>query len=320
MAVKRYNGSSWDTVAGLGAQGQAATSSTIATWVKTASGGETSLSGNDDNSQALSYTVGQELVFINGTLLKRGSDYTATNGTSITGLTALAANDVATVWTVNAFSVTNAISSGLVTTTGDLIYASSANTPARLGIGSTDQVLKVSGGVPAWGAAPVSATSYSLINTGGTALTGAATITISGISGKNRLFCLIFNASSASGNSNFYIRLNSDSGANYGYFNPLIIAPDSVTHDSDDVSDKVYVGAISANAASTLAGFISVDGCNSSGIKTVEHATGSTNTTGGNAQLNVGGGYWSGTGTVSSISITSDTGNFDNGTIWVYGA
>ena len=29
MAVKRYNGTSWDTVAGLGAQGAAATSSSI---------------------------------------------------------------------------------------------------------------------------------------------------------------------------------------------------------------------------------------------------------------------------------------------------
>lgn len=37
-----------------------------------------------------------------------------------------------------------------LTTTGDIYYASSANTPARLGIGSTDQVLKVSGGVPVW--------------------------------------------------------------------------------------------------------------------------------------------------------------------------
>lgn len=143
MAVKRYNGSSWDVVAGLGAQGPAATSSSIATWVKTASGGETSLSGNDDNSQSLSYTVGQELVFINGTLLKRGSDYTATNGTSITGLTALAANDVATVWTVNAFSVTNAISNTIVNAKGDLIVATGADTPGILTAGTTGQVLTV---------------------------------------------------------------------------------------------------------------------------------------------------------------------------------
>jgi len=40
-----------------------------------------------------------------------------------------------------------------LTTTGDLVYASAANTPARLGIGSTGQVLTVSGGVPAWSAA-----------------------------------------------------------------------------------------------------------------------------------------------------------------------
>jgi hypothetical protein len=39
-----------------------------------------------------------------------------------------------------------------LTTTGDLYYASAANTPARLGIGSTNQVLTVSGGVPTWAA------------------------------------------------------------------------------------------------------------------------------------------------------------------------
>jgi len=44
------------------------------------------------------------------------------------------------------------IKNTLTTTTGDIIYASAANTPARLGIGSTDQVLKVSGGIPAWAA------------------------------------------------------------------------------------------------------------------------------------------------------------------------
>jgi len=138
MAVKRYDGSAWQVVAGKGDQG---TSSSISTWVKTASGGETSLSGNDDNSQALSYTVGQELVFINGTLLKRGSDYTATNGTSITGLTALAANDVATVWTVNAFSVTGAIANTIVDAKGDLLVGTAADTPGRLAVGTDGQVL-----------------------------------------------------------------------------------------------------------------------------------------------------------------------------------
>jgi hypothetical protein len=37
-----------------------------------------------------------------------------------------------------------------LTTTGDIYYASSANTPARLAIGSVNDILRVSGGIPAW--------------------------------------------------------------------------------------------------------------------------------------------------------------------------
>jgi hypothetical protein len=44
----------------------------------------------------------------------------------------------------------NAIQNALLTTTGDTIYASSASTPARRAIGTTGQVLTVSGGVPVW--------------------------------------------------------------------------------------------------------------------------------------------------------------------------
>ena len=45
------------------------------------------------------------------------------------------------------------INNTLTSTTGDIIYASGSNTPARLGIGSEGQVLTVSSGVPAWSAA-----------------------------------------------------------------------------------------------------------------------------------------------------------------------
>jgi len=159
MAVKRYDGSAWQTVAGLGAQGAAATSSSIATWVKTASGGETSLSGNDDNSQALSYTVGQELLFINGVLQKRGVDYTATTGTTITGLSALTANDIATVWTVNAFSVTGAIANTIVDAKGDILVGTAADTPGRLAVGTDGYVLtaaSTTGTGLTWAAIPAS--------------------------------------------------------------------------------------------------------------------------------------------------------------------
>jgi hypothetical protein len=42
------------------------------------------------------------------------------------------------------------INNSLLTTTGDTIYASGSSTPARLAVGTTGQVLTVSGGVPTW--------------------------------------------------------------------------------------------------------------------------------------------------------------------------
>ena len=74
-------------------------------WTKTMSGGETSLSGTDNNSLALKYTPGYESVFINGVLQVRGSDYVATTGTTVTGLIALTASDVVMIESIIAYSV-----------------------------------------------------------------------------------------------------------------------------------------------------------------------------------------------------------------------
>jgi hypothetical protein len=73
------------------------TSSNILRWRDSSVTGQTTLSGTDDNGTSLSYIPGYEQVYINGVLQFRGSDYTATNGTSITGLTALSAGDVVEV-------------------------------------------------------------------------------------------------------------------------------------------------------------------------------------------------------------------------------
>ena len=47
-----------------------------------------------------------------------------------------------------------------LSTTGDIYYASAANTPARLGIGSSAQVLTVASGVPSW-ATPAGGATFS---------------------------------------------------------------------------------------------------------------------------------------------------------------
>jgi hypothetical protein len=62
--------------------------------------------------------------------------------------------NVTTYYTGSAW--TNLDTTGMtnpMTTTGDMVYSSSGSTPARLGIGSTGQVLTVAGGIPSWAAA-----------------------------------------------------------------------------------------------------------------------------------------------------------------------
>jgi hypothetical protein len=101
-----------------GAAGQA----TFYYWKKTASGGETSLSGNDDNGVALAYTVNQEQLYLNGVLLVRGSNYTATTGNTITGLAALTVNDIVTISSPNNFNVANTYTTVQVNALLDEVY------------------------------------------------------------------------------------------------------------------------------------------------------------------------------------------------------
>jgi len=55
------------------------------------------------------------------------------------------------------------------TTLGDISYLSStANTKTRLGIGTSGQILTVSGGVPAWGAPPSASAAIAQIASGST--------------------------------------------------------------------------------------------------------------------------------------------------------
>jgi hypothetical protein len=68
--------------------------------------------------------------------------------------------NVTTYYTGSAWA--NLDTTGMVnpmTTTGDTIYSSSGSTPARLGIGTTGQVLTVAGGVPSW-ATPASGSTF----------------------------------------------------------------------------------------------------------------------------------------------------------------
>jgi hypothetical protein len=100
-ALYAYNGTEWVP---LNTAGNLVNSTR---WQYTAVGSETSLSGNDDNGESLIYTPGYEQVYLNGVLLARDADYTATTGTTITGLTALTAGYIVEVIAYNNINVGN---------------------------------------------------------------------------------------------------------------------------------------------------------------------------------------------------------------------
>jgi hypothetical protein len=108
----------------------------------TAAGGETSESGLDDNGVTLSYIPGKEQVYLNGVLLVRTTDYTASNGTSITSLAALTAGDILEIITFTAFDLATAISNTLFDAKGDILVATAADTPGKLTVGTNGQYLQ----------------------------------------------------------------------------------------------------------------------------------------------------------------------------------
>jgi hypothetical protein len=101
---------------------------------------------------------------------------------------------------------------GLLTTTGDTYYASAAGTPARLGIGSSAQVLTVSAGVPSW-ATPAAAGSMTQLATG--SLTGAS-VSITSISGSYKNLVLYLQNASLATAGEIRFTINSLTSP-YGY-------------------------------------------------------------------------------------------------------
>ncbi|QLF87987.1 tail fiber [Pelagibacter phage Hroenn EXVC015P] len=140
----------------------------------TVSGTPTTISGNDDNSNSLSYDAGFIDVFLNGIKMVNGTDVTVTSGNSVVFASALTNGDVVDIITFGTFNIASMnasnLSSGTVpdaritgaytgitnlTMSGDLNVASnvlfvdaSAST-VGLGTNSPNHKLELLGGSPA---------------------------------------------------------------------------------------------------------------------------------------------------------------------------
>lgn len=215
--------------------------------------------------------------------------------------------DMDFVWSADAAGMVNPM-----TTTGDTIYSSPGSTPQRLGIGSSGQVLTVAGGVPSWATPAAPSQDFTLINTGGTSLTGSS-VTVS-FSGKNQIFIYFTGASSTSG-SDMYFQYNSDSTTKYNARGLGFNSSFAWSTENQTAATSTYIGYTTTNGG-TLDGTLFISGTNATGAKPIEYFVNGAS----QGQARIGQGFYTGTSALTSVTFTSAGSNFDAGTIFVYGA
>lgn len=206
------------------------------------------------------------------------------------------------------------------TTTGAIAYRSSTNNVnTSLPIGTAGQVLKVNSGAtaPEWGS--VSAESLTLINTGGTTLTGASVSITSIPQTYKNLYILVVNfKSDPVDNRSLFMRFNGDSGAN--------------RHNSQqgdtDVNDGAFDATFSVigssadatDAQGIIAGTL-YDYTNTTtwklywGVSVTNNGTTSTN-----YNYGIRAGIYNQTSAITSLTfLTTATYSLNGGTVYLYG-
>jgi len=199
----------------------------------------------------------------------------------------------------------------LTTTTGDIIYASGANTPARLGIGSTGQVLNVAGGVPAW-TTPTSG-SMTLLST--TTLTGAATITISSISQSyTNLYILITGLTVTTGTYTLKLKPNASTANNYTSLRGAV-----AESANPDYISPGYAGHSASSAVNDYA--LTIYNYTDAAARKPFHLVGIAKMASQIEPLGVSNfGATNLTAAISSFELNNDSGgNFTGGTVKIYG-
>ena len=210
----------------------------------------------------------------------------------------------------------SAINPNIVDAKGDIIAATAADTVARLAVGSNDQVLTADSSTATglkW--ATPSAGGMTLINTGGTTLTGSS-VTISSIPATYKnLQLVIQNFKPATDDDALCLRLNGDSTANryvYTTTNPL---------SGESPSENQL--ALGNNDNSVSQSLVIVNFFDYS--NTVTWKVGKSFYWGNNATTSTSLNFserhlmYNQTGAISSILIRANSGNLTSGTAYLYG-
>ena len=209
---------------------------------------------------------------------------------------------------------------------GDLVVGSATNDAGVLAVGTNTHILVADStetlGMK-WAAPASSGDNWTLLNAGGTALTGATTITVSGISNKEKLHIMVEDASAGTA-SDIGFRFNTNTGSVYYVYGGYIESTNPWATGNlsafTPLSTTIQAGrGNSTNGNSKTFASLVVTGCASAtSVKSFQLGVGTTGASGYNVLSSFGGGYINITAAITSVSIVSSVGNFDLGTIYVY--
>ena len=127
--MRVYDGANWIAASSAGG-------ASLLEYKYTATSGQTTFSGADDNSNSLSYTQDNLIVTLNGVVLENGTDYTATTGTSVVLASGAATSDELNVIAFKTFTTADMVAAS----TGGTFYGNVAM-DANLTFGDNDKAI-----------------------------------------------------------------------------------------------------------------------------------------------------------------------------------
>lgn len=115
--MRAYDGSTW-------IDASSAVESVFTVFNYTATEGQTTFTGADDNSATLTYTAPNLFITLNGVVLENGTDYTASTGSSVVLTAGATAGDEVNIYAIRAFSVADTVPAS----TGGTFYGNVTST------------------------------------------------------------------------------------------------------------------------------------------------------------------------------------------------